>query len=255
MAACGGKRSGSFALMAELNAQLQGVRYLVANAVEAPLTEAESWHVPWRAKLPGGLLATVMALAWILRIRSGGMASWGISSDALRHGRYAVIGLHMFAHGGLFHIAMNSLVLFAISGPVVARLGNWPESWLRYISLFLVSGLAGALAYLLVHPLSNVPMLGASGAIYGLLGLLLRLQVESDELLPLRSPKMRVAAVAIFKDNFWMFLLLTLPTLISGKSGGLAWEAHLGGLTIGLILGPWFLPKSNSNDTRQPSVA
>lgn len=249
-----GKRSGSFALITELNVQQQGVRSLVANAVEVPLAEVESWHVPWGAKLPGGLLAALMSLAWILHIRSGGMASWGISSDALRHGRYATIGLHMFAHGGLFHIAMNSLVLFAISGPVVARLGNWPESWLRYIALFLVSGLAGALAYLLLHPFGNVPMLGASGAIYGILGLLLRLEVEGDELVPLRSPKMRIAAVAIIKENFWMLLLMTLPPLLSGKSGGLAWEAHLGGLLLGLIVGPWFLPKSNANKTRQPSV-
>ena len=220
------------------------------NTVPAPSTETANWHVPWHAKLPGGLLAALMILVWILHIRSGGMLHWGVSGDALQHGRYVTIVLHMFAHGGLFHIAMNSLVLFAISGLLIARLGKPPASWVRYLALFALSGLAGAFAYLLVHPLGNVPMLGASGAIYGLLGLLLRLQVDSDDLVPIRSSKMQAAAIAILKDNFWLFLLLTVPPLLSGKSGGLAWEAHLGGLALGLILGPCFLPKAKSSQGR-----
>src|SRR4030095_15839380 len=142
----------------------------VDDALEPP-----NWPVPWHAQIPGAMLAAGMGLAWLLHIGSGGMAAWGVSGTVLAQGRLETIALHMFAHGGLLHILMNGSALVAISGPLIARLGNVPESWLRYSALFVLSGLAGMAVFLLIHPKGNVPMLGASGAIYGLLGLLLRL--------------------------------------------------------------------------------
>jgi len=194
----------------------------------------------------GWLFAVAMALAWLWHIPSGGMMAWGISGAALAQGRFETIALHMFAHGGALHILMNDSALIAISGPLIARMGSPPLSWLRYMGLFVLCGLSGAALYVAIHPFGSVPMLGASGAIYGLLGLLLRLPSEGTQLEPVRSSRTRAATISLIKDNFWLFLMLTVPSLLSGQSGGLAWEAHLGGFAAGLFLGPFLLPRSSS---------
>jgi membrane associated rhomboid family serine protease len=143
----------------------------------------------------------------------------------------------MFAHGGLFHIVMNSMALIGVAPPLVARLGGVAAGGLRLLALFALSGLAGMAFFLAVHPTGEVPMLGASGAIYGLLGYLLRLQ-GGGGLLPIRSPRMRKAAVQFVKENLFLFLLLTVPALLRGEAGGVAWEAHLGGFLFGVFIAP-----------------
>ena len=148
----------------------------------------------------------------------------------------------MFARRSVPHCE-NVTVLVAISGPLVARLGRPPESWARYAALSVLSALAGAALYLLAHPHGDVPMLGASGAIYGLLGLFLRLPPEGETLMPMRSARMRRAGIQLVKENLLFIVLLALPALLSGKGGGLAWEAHLGGILFGLFAGPRFLPR------------
>ena len=204
---------------------------------------AGGWHVPWHAHLPGALLAVAMTGAWLLHL-PGGMAAWGISSAALAEGRYETVALHMFAHGPLVHILMNMAALIAISGPLVSRLGPPPAAWGRYLALFVLGGLTGTACFLALHPHGTLPMIGASGAIYGLLGLLLRLPPEPGPLLGLRTRRMGKVAVRLVKDNVWLFALLVLPPLLLRGQAGLAWEAHLGGFLFGLLAGPLFLPQA-----------
>ena len=211
---------------------------------------AWDWPIPWHAYVPGAALVAAMAVAWIAHmasglsawVASGGMAAWGVSGAALAEGRFETIGLHMFAHGGLAHILMNSAALFEISAPIVAGLGAGPKAWLRFLALFVLSGLAGMAFFLAVHPQGEVPMLGASGAIYGLVGLLLRQRAGGDGLVPIRSRRMRREAVRFLKDNLFLFVLLTVPALLAGQAGGVAWEAHLGGFLFGLLVAPRLFP-------------
>ena len=176
------------------------------------------------------------------------MRDWGVSGQALAQGRYDRLMTHMFAHGGALHILMNVSVLLALSPPLIARLGRPPGAWVRYFGLFLLSGLAGAFAYLAVNPDGTVPMLGASGAIYGLMGTLLRLGPETGALVPLRSRAMALALKDFVRDNLLLILLFTVPALLAGTGGGLAWEAHVGGLTFGLLAGPKFVPTALCED-------
>ncbi len=215
-----------------------------------PLIAAD-WLVPWHAYVPPVLLAAGMTAAWLIHFPRG-MTSWGVSGSALAEGRYETVALHMFAHGPIFHILMNMVALVAIGGPLVARLGAAPAAWGRFLAFLVLSGLAGMACFLAMHPHGTVPMVGASGAIYGLLGLLLRLPPESGPLLSLRTERMRKAVVQLLKDNFWLFVLLLLPALLAGQ-GGLAWEAHLGGLLFGLFVGPRFLPREEREASGMPA--
>jgi membrane associated rhomboid family serine protease len=215
-------------------------------AQEGGNQERRFWPVPWNAYIPGSLLAVIMVALFIPYLATEGMGSWGISSEALRQGQVENVATHMFAHGGILHIVMNLSGLVPLSGLLVARLGNPPIAWGRYLALFFLSGLAGAFAYLLFHPNGTIPMVGASGAIFGLLGLLIRMTPSDGVLIPIRSPEMRKEAAHFVKENFMLFVLLTVPALIDGRGGGVAWEAHLGGFLFGIFIGPYFLPKTIS---------
>ncbi|QQV76126.1 rhomboid family intramembrane serine protease [Sphingomonas aliaeris] len=208
-----------------------------------------SWYVPASAHVPGAILIAVMAALWVAHIGTGGMVRWGVSAATLAAGRYDTIFLHMFAHGGAAHIAMNAVALAVLSGPLVARLGDPPGAWLRYYAMFLASGLAGMAMYVGLQPHGVMPMVGASGAIYGLLGLLIRLPREGEPLMPVLSRRTKAIVIGLVKSNAWLIVIFAVIPFLFGQSAGLAWEAHLGGFLFGLLAGPWFLP----HDARMPS--
>jgi membrane associated rhomboid family serine protease len=195
-------------------------------------------RLPWINYVPGALLAATMWILWIPHgFAAGGMRNWGVSAEILRAGGIETVALHMFAHGSVIHIAMNTAILFELGAATVYRLGAVPRSWFLFFGLFVMSGLAGMLVYLAIHPFGNLPMLGATGAIYGLFGMLVRVPPGSPPI-AFRSPEMKDAAKDFLKDNLWMFAIFTVPLLLQGRSGGVAWEAHLGGFLFGLFFGP-----------------
>ncbi len=202
--------------------------------------EAPEWPVPWHARILPIALIAAFAIAWVMYFPIG-MSGWGISATALGSGRFDTIFLHMFAHAGAGHLVMNSVALWASGGALIGQMGNPPMSWLRFLALLFVSGLVGAAVFLALHPTGAVPMVGASGAISGLLGLLVRLRPHEPTLHPVRSRHIRTVAIQFGKDNLLLIVLLTLPALLFGAGGGVAWEAHLGGFVFGLLIGPYFL--------------
>lgn len=200
---------------------------------EAPVS------LPWHNYAPGTFLIVPMVVAFVLLLwTSGSMQTWAISSVVLREGRLETFALHMFAHGSIIHIAMNCIALFSISAEVVSRLGGRAYAWAALFTLFGFSGLAGALIYLAFHPTGSTPMLGASGAIFGLLGFLVRFPKDGEHLISFWSPEMFRIFTNVLKDHFWLLLIFTLPPLLMGRNGGLAWEAHLGGFLVGLLACP-----------------
>lgn len=131
-----------------------------------------------------------------------------------------------------------------------------PLNWLRFLVLFILSGLAGAALFLTLHPAGTVPMLGASGALYGLIGLLIRAPANGGELLSVQSTRIRRIGLDLIKQNAFLFALLALMSWSNGGPGGLAWEAHLGGFLFGLFVGPKFLPRtSKSEETVSETLA
>ena len=206
---------------------------------------ASQWRVRWHDYLPATGLVIALVLAWLGQRGWGGMAAWGVSADALARGRYETIVLHLFAHGGSLHLLMNSLALIEIGGLVTARLGSLEGGWARLLAAYGLSGLSSMIFFLSFHPQGAVPMIGASGAIYGLVGLLLSIRlIDEIDLVELRD--LPQAVVRFIQDNlFFLFLLLT-SAAIAGLAGGMAWEAHLGGFLFGLCAGPWLTPPLQS---------
>ncbi len=135
---------------------------------------------------------------------------------------------------------MNMYALHVIGPRVIARLGSPRRAACAFLLLFFLSGLAGSTLFLAFHPQGSVPMVGASGAIYGLLGLLVRLPPPGDEMKAMDRDHAWQLTKEFVRDNGWLFVALTLPNLLAGREGGLAWEAHLGGFLFGLATASLF---------------
>jgi membrane associated rhomboid family serine protease len=144
----------------------------------------------------------------------------------------------MFLHAGWSHFGGNMLYLWIFGDNVEDVLGK-----VGYLLFYLAAGAAAGLAQIIVAPASDVPSIGASGAIAGVLGayILLFPQAPVRVLVP-GFYLMRVARVpALIVLGFWFILqlfngLLTVGTMHLA-TGGVAWFAHIGGFAVGLGAG------------------
>ena len=148
------------------------------------------------------------------------------------------VGTHMFLHGGIFHLLGNVWFLWIFGGNVEWRLGS-----LRYLVFYGAAGLAAAAAQVATGPFSEVPMVGASGAISGVLGayLLLFPTALVWTLVPWIVPILPVPAVVFLVLWFVMQAYNGVGALLSGASagGGVAWWAHAGGFVAGMAM-TWY---------------
>ena len=139
----------------------------------------------------------------------------------------------MFMHGGLFHIGGNMLYLWIFGNNVEDTLGHG-----RYLLFYLLSGVAAALAQTAVGPSSVVPMVGASGAVSGVLGayLLLFPHAHVTTLIILGFFFRLVQVPAMVVLGFWIVLQVLNGLGSFGSSAGVAFFAHIGGFLSGMGL-------------------
>jgi membrane associated rhomboid family serine protease len=139
----------------------------------------------------------------------------------------------MFMHGGLFHIAGNMLYLWIFGNNVEDTLGHG-----RYLIFYFACGVAAALAQTAVGPGSAVPMVGASGAVSGVLGAYLVLfphaYVTTLIILGFFWRLVQVPAVVVL--GFWIVVQVLNGLGSFGASGGVAFFAHIGGFVAGIAL-------------------
>ncbi len=143
----------------------------------------------------------------------------------------------MFFHGGWLHLLGNMLYLWLFGDNLEDRMGA-----VLYLVLYLVSGFAAAIAQVLVDPHSPVPLVGASGAIAGVLGgyLILFPGVKVRGIIPLGVFTRMATWPAWIVLGLW-FVIQFLNGLISlgvdtSSSGGVAFVAHVAGFVVGLVL-------------------
>lgn len=135
----------------------------------------------------------------------------------------------MFMHGGIAHIFGNMLFLFIFGDNLENLMGH-----LRYAAFYIVCGFAAAIAQIIMGPDSIIPMLGASGAISGVLGGYVLL-----------FPQRRVRAIlfnfltevpAFVAIGIWIVYQLILGYMTPEGTGGVAYAAHIGGFIAGVAL-------------------
>lgn len=133
--------------------------------------------------------------------------------EGVAEGQWYRLLTSMFLHFGYLHVLSNMLSLWWVGGPLEAALGR-----VRYLAVYLLSGLAGgALTYVLAAP--NQGSVGASGAIFGVFG---------------------AFAVLVRRQRYDMrpvIALLVINLIITFGWSGIAWQAHVGGLVAGVLIG------------------
>lgn len=147
----------------------------------------------------------------------------------------ATLFTSMFLHGGFFHLAGNMLYLWIFGNNIEDALGHG-----RFLVFYLATGVVAALAHIGQAPGSEVPMIGASGAISGVLGayLLLYPKAQVGVLVPIGFilTVVRLPAVVVLALWFAFQFLSNAFGGGSGEGGGVAWMAHIGGFLAGMVL-------------------
>lgn len=152
---------------------------------------------------------------------------------------------HMFVHGDWTHLVVNSAWLLAFGTPVARRIG-----WLRFLAFFFLCGIAGASVYWAFSRGSLSMMVGASGAISGLMGAAFRFLFhafstgDTESLAGKKPEPPLMPLAATFRDKRVILTVIGWTVLNSVMAWGaaglmdgasIAWEAHLGGFYMGLL--------------------
>ena len=145
----------------------------------------------------------------------------------------ATIFTSMFMHGGFMHLIGNMLYLWIFADNIEDDLGRT-----KFIIFYLLSGVGAAMAQVFADVNSQVPMIGASGAIGGILGAYLINYPNSRVLvlIPLGFFSQIIKIKALYVLGFWFVLQFINSSLSSGAAGGVANAAHIGGFITGIIL-------------------
>jgi membrane associated rhomboid family serine protease len=195
-----------------------------------PVLEAAAADAPRR-----GVEAGRAALGLFLTERGDGVAPWTFVT-------------HAFLHGGWIHVFLNSFWLAAFGSPLARRFGAT-----RFLAFFAIAASGGAATHFFLHWTDPIPLVGASGAISGCMAAAAFFMFARDadidgfERVAWLRPAMDVSEA--MKDRRVLMFLLSwivinvvvgLSGATLGAAGEIAWEAHLGGFAVGLLLFRFF---------------
>jgi len=143
----------------------------------------------------------------------------------------------MFLHGGWMHLIGNMLFLWIFGNNVEDAMGHF-----RFVLFYLLCGSVAVLAQTAMMPDSTIPMIGASGAVSGVLGayLLLYPHARVLVLIPLGLLSRLLYLPAVFVLGFWLVLQVLSSLLADPGQPGIAFGAHIGGFMAGMLLIPLF---------------
>lgn len=197
----------------------------------------------------GIILACVLAFLWELSLRDrmdAALLVFGFTPASF-FSNYAPGGVgqvpawltiftSLFLHGSVLHIAGNMLYLWIFGNNVEDAMGH-----ARYVLFYFVSGVAAALTMAYIDPASQVPLVGASGAISGVLAayVLLFPRARVTVIVPLGFIFLPFRITAIWVVGFWFVLQLLMAAAGHADQPGVAWWAHVGGFAAGAILTPF----------------
>ena len=143
----------------------------------------------------------------------------------------------MFMHGGFMHLAGNMLYLWIFGNNVEDAMGH-----IRFVIFYFLCGIAAVIGQVIQNPGSEIPMIGASGAISGVLGAYLLLYPHAKILvmIPLGFYAHMVRLPAGLVLVFWFVIQIVSSLATDPDGAGVAWFAHIGGFIAGMALIPFF---------------
>ena len=155
-----------------------------------------------------------------------------LSMDLYAVPAYMTIFSHMFMHGGWMHLIMNMLFMWVFADNIEDNLGSR-----NFIIFYILCGIGAAMTHVLMDTHSQIPMIGASGAISGVLGAYI-----------INYPKARILVLipfffifiikirALYVLGYWFVLQFINSYTMSSQEGGVAYAAHIGGFVCGMVL-------------------
>lgn len=185
-------------------------------------------------------------LLWTLAFVPARMSEFGGRVPGPQWATYTSFITHMLVHGDLVHLAVNSAWLLAVGTPVARRM-----NWASFLLFATLCGIGGALFFLAVNPGLRSPMIGASGAISGLMAAMFRLIYAANDAYGravLReqtehAPSLSLTGILRSRPALMAIVVWVAINLVFGlgvgdmmSGAGIAWEAHLGGFFTGLLL-------------------
>ncbi len=195
-----------------------------------PRAHIRRQYVTW------ALIALNVAVFWV--VEAGGAAR-AVNAAAVAHGAvpilftaptaetYASLVTYAFLHGDFWHLAGNMLFLWIFGDNVEDSLGH-----LRYLIFYLLCAAAGALVHVLMLPQSNVPVIGASGAVAGIVAAYLMLHPHARIWVLLGRILLRVPAYWFL--GAWAVFQIYMVLQPVGET--VAWWSHIGGMAAGAML-------------------
>lgn len=190
------------------------------------------------------VLPAVILIGYGLQALTGGAAQDTLIEDfalnplLLRQGHWDQLLSHMFLHGNWGHAGLNAAFCLAFSTPVVRAMGRGAGGVLSFLLFFLLCGVVAGLGFCLLNWRQDMTVIGASGAISGLMGAASRLmRVQPGTLNGF------MAGPVVGLTVFWCGVNAAsafVPGLVGVAGGPVAWQAHIVGFLFGLLtIGPW----------------
>lgn len=208
----------------------------------------EQWQPRLRRPLSVTTLLAICAVIFLWQLSAGAgdlhIDQYGLVPSRIWQGGLLPLLMHMFMHGGLLHIVGNLYFLWVFGDNVEDRLGP-----LRFLYLYFAAGFGAALCHAVLTNRPDVPVIGASGAVAGVMAAYVVL-----------FPQARIVSMILFFSVRWKtstYLLVWLAYQVLGASlgiPGIAWWAHIGGFAVGyLVARPFRLGIAEAKTT--PDVA
>lgn len=203
------------------------IRPVVTYAVMAACAAIFLWQLGLG---PSGNEAVVYALGFVPAVVFGGAE---LPQQLVWVPAPLTIVTSMFLHGGLLHLAGNLLYLWIFGDNIEDRMGHG-----RFVAFYVLCGVAAALAQALPDIDSGIPMIGASGAISGVLGAYALMFPRARVLVavPVFVVLYTVRLPAVFVLGLWFVGQLLSSAAMSSAGAGVAFRAHIGGFVAGVLL-------------------
>ncbi len=193
------------------------------------------FNAPWPALLAAA--AVIVPFLLLSKASDATIDSLALIPKAFWAGRWTGAITMMFVHGGWVHAIMNAAFALAFGAPVARLLGLNGRGGGIFCLFYMACGALSSVGYAAIHPDGEIAVVGASGAISGLMGAAARTMDYPGQVGPILGP--RVISLGLG----WLVVNLVMAVaggLLTMGNGAVAWEAHLIGFAVGvLLIGPF----------------